>query len=356
MTSYAFQASPEFNRQLDGVLAEIAAETARTLGDGLVALILGGGYGRGEGGIFLRDGREEPYNDLDLTLVVTDRNLPALRRLAPIEECYAARLGIHVDFSRPLTVEDIVHWPHWLMWQDLLNGHVVLHGPQDILTAHAPASLLAPLPPVEALRLLLNRGAGLLWARRVLLECEPEPDSDFVDRNYWKGALALGDAVLIASQRHQTAYRGRDVVFQQIADQDEAVRALDLEALYSRALEFKFSPHLFVDEAQTTGSLLALAERWAQTLRLVESRRTGQTFDDLAGYMAWRGRREPELSTWRCVPKNVLRNLRLGQLSARYPREALYRRLPGLLCQAEPTGPAWPGSTARFLDIWGRYN
>ncbi|MBT7300516.1 MAG: hypothetical protein HN849_13435, partial [Victivallales bacterium] len=112
MTSYAFQASPEFNRHLEEVLAEIAAETARTLGDGLVALILGGGYGRGEGGIFLRDGREEPYNDLDLALVVTDRNLPALRRLAPIEERYAARLGIHVDFSRPLTVKDIAHWPH----------------------------------------------------------------------------------------------------------------------------------------------------------------------------------------------------------------------------------------------------
>ena len=356
MTSYAFQASPEFNQQMGDVLGEIADETARTLGSGLVALVLGGGYGRGEGGVFLRESREEPYNDLDLTLVVTDRSLPALSRLRPIEEHYAARLGIHVDFSRPLTVADIAHWPHWLMWQDLLNGHVVLKGPPDILTANAPASLLAPLPPVEALRLLLNRGAGLLWARRVLAGCEPEPDPGFVGRNYWKAALALGDAILIASQRHQTAYRGRDKVFQLIADQDTTVRDLDLGTLYTQALEFKFSPHRFADKAQTDASLLALAQRWAQALLLVESRRTGRTFTDVTDYAAWQGRREPELSTWSGLPKNLLRNLRLGHLSALYPREGLYRRLPGLLCQVEPGGYAWSAATNRLLSIWRRYN
>ena len=32
------------------------------------ALVLAGGYGRGEGGVYLRDGREQLYNDLDYYL------------------------------------------------------------------------------------------------------------------------------------------------------------------------------------------------------------------------------------------------------------------------------------------------
>ena len=54
------------------------------------------------------------------------------------------------------------------MWYDLLNGHIVIKGPSDILSAHAPAALKKTLPVIEATRLVLNRGAGLLWALRVV--------------------------------------------------------------------------------------------------------------------------------------------------------------------------------------------
>ena len=83
-------------------------------------------------------------------------------------------------------------------------------------TIRAPSALHEPLPAIEGARLLLNRGAGLLWAMRVVQGHESPPDVDFVRRNYWKCALALGDALLIAHQRYSTPYSGRDEAFSQL--------------------------------------------------------------------------------------------------------------------------------------------
>ena len=55
---YARHASDAFNERMGEWLTGLAAAVRHSLGDNLVALILGGGYGRGEGGV-LRVGSEE---------------------------------------------------------------------------------------------------------------------------------------------------------------------------------------------------------------------------------------------------------------------------------------------------------
>src|SRR5262249_31081427 len=144
--------------------------------------------------------------------------------------------------SRPLTVEDVRRWPPTLMWSDLLHGHHVLHGPPDILTANAPAMPSESLAAIEATRLLLNRGAGLLWATRVLRACEPAPDADSLRRNSYKCALAIGDALLISHGRFETAYTGRNKRLAKLLAEWRAPFAFDLQPIYDDALQFKFSP------------------------------------------------------------------------------------------------------------------
>jgi hypothetical protein len=155
---YADHGSEEFNQRMHDVSIRIGADVQKALGDNFVALLLGGGYGRGEGGVVRKNGVEQPYNDLDFTLVVKQKNRVPWDRLNSISEHYEEEIHIDVDFSRPLTLQDIAQWPHWLMWYDLLNGHIVIKGPADILTRHAPAALKRTLPPIEATRLVLNRG------------------------------------------------------------------------------------------------------------------------------------------------------------------------------------------------------
>ena len=150
---YARHGSDEFNARLHGHLTGLCAEVCRALGDNLLALILGGGYGLGEGGVFEIDGQQLPYNDLDLILVLRTKSSRAQRELAGIQHKYEKLIAIQVDFSRPLDVRDIQRWPHTLMWMSLVQGHHVMYGPPDILTANAPPFRADLLPLIEAARL-----------------------------------------------------------------------------------------------------------------------------------------------------------------------------------------------------------
>jgi hypothetical protein len=353
---YAEEGSVAFNERLHATLLRIADRVEEALGDNLVALVLGGGYGRGEGGVIRQDGVECPYNDLDFTLMVDRKSRVAWERLHHIGKSFAQELGIHVDFSRPLTVADVEQWPHWLMWYDLLNGHVVLKGPADILSKHAPPALREPLPAIEGTRLLLNRGTGLLWAMRVVRGVESPPDKDFVRRNYYKCALALGDALLIAHRRYTTAYRGRGFLLADLERSLPDIAALHLTPLYEEALRFKFRPDLVDSHIPTEQALTTLAQVWGSVFLQVETVRTGQVWISFQEYVGWKGIREADQHTFGRLVRNVGRNLQMGRLSWQYPREALYTRLPVLLGLAQTHVQNWSEETAEYLKVWDRFN
>lgn len=355
MNSYAYHGSEAFNQWMDGILQTFTRDVEAAMGDNLVALILGGGYGRGEGGVEILDGKELPYNDLDFTLAVRDTASVPHAELDRISKEYAKQLKIHVDFSRPLTIAAIQNWPPWLMWYDLLNGHIILSGPQDVLTANAPDSVKAPPPPIEALRLLLNRGAGLLWAMRVARHVEPEPDRGFVVRNYYKLILALGDALLIAHERFATPYRGRDSLLETLESDEPKAHDLGLLSAYRDALRFKFSPHEFNDAVIDEAVLQEAAQLWARVMLLTERRRTGKTWDSMSAYAGDPMIREAAMHVATELPKNVIRNLRCKRFSARHPREWLYREVSTLLMAAPPSAD-WSDRSATALAIWDRYN
>lgn len=353
---YARHASAEFNARLHAALQRLTADVRRALRDNLVALVLGGGYGRGEGGVVGIGGEERPYNDLDLVLVVRRKNALPAAALAAIGQAHGAELGIEVDFSRPLTLGDIRRWPHRLMWFDLLHGHLVLCGPQDLLRTCTPQRLREPLPAIEATRLLLNRGAGLLWALRLTRGLEPPPDPDFARRNYYKCALALGDALLIVHRRFTSSYRRRDALLAGLEADCAGVAELGVGPLYRRALRFKFRPDALPGEVPDEARLRALAEGWGQVFLYVERLRTRRRWPSLAAYARWQGVREPDQNTPLQWPRNVVWNRRLGVWSWRYPRERLYRRLPILLGLTRIPVMDWPAETARLLALWQRFN
>jgi hypothetical protein len=335
---------------------KITKQVEITLADNLEALILGGGYGRGEGAVVLSAGRELPYNDLDFTLIVKNKSKLQDGALKEISSTFGREIGIHVDFSRPLTLHDVENWPSWLMWFDLLNGHVVLSGPENILLNYAPPNLKRPLPAIEGTRLLLNRGAGLLWAMRVLRSYEESPDEDFVRRNYYKCALALGDALLIAHQCFTTRYSGRDILFQDLCGKETTVSELGLRSIYEKALRFKFRPDLVMDTPPEIRQFELLAEEWGKVLLHVERVRTGLDLRSLEEYCFWTGIRESEQHTGRALFRNILKNLQLGKFTWKYPRESLYRKLPVLLGVTTFQAENWKTESEEFLKIWDRFN
>jgi hypothetical protein len=354
--TYATDGSPEFNAGLHQQLLMLADDVERAMGDNLVALILGGGYGRGEGGVIRDNGREMPYNDLDFTIVVARKSKVPWNDLKAIGDSYGSQMSIEVDFSRPLTLSDVQQWPHWLMWSDLLNGHVTLKGAPDILLSHAPSYLKQPLPAIEGTRLLLNRGSGLLWALRIVLNVEKAPDRDFVRRNYYKCALALGDALLIAHKCFTTKYRGRDILLGDLERDEPQVMNLGLHALYKEALAFKFRPDLVPRDLRDEIDLRTLAHSWGIVFLHVEEVRTKRKWSSLDEYALWQGTREQDQHTFKRLFRNLGRNLQEGSLRLSYPREALYRQLPILLGLTKRERGDWEKESRHFLQVWKRFN
>jgi len=355
MKKFAVHASDEFNNRLGKTIDNIAEDCRKTLQDNLCALILGGGYGRSEGAVVKKSGTEMPYNDFDFTIIVKNPEKIPEGTLKKISEKYEPILKIDVDFSRPLTIKDVQNWPHILMWQELLNGHIVFEGPEDILEKNAPANLRDPLPVIEASKLTLNRGAGLLWAILCEQGIEKLPDKDFIRKNYYKSALAIGDALLIAYGMHKTPYSGRNVRLIKLAEKEKDVEDIGITSLYTNALEFKFRPDSFNDFTPGKNDLKALSELWKNIFLHVESLRTKHKWKSVSEYSAWKGIREKNQNTINKWPRNLIQNLMYGKLSLRYPREELFREISVLICMPDDDAQKWIDECRRFMKVWNRF-
>lgn len=228
MTPHAFDC-PEADRLVDDALRAIGAEIDALHVPRLLGVVLGGGYARGEGGVFDAEGSAPRLsNDLDFYVVAEDAASPAdlaaiAAALRPVSEKWTARLGVDVDFSPPKTPWRIRHDEERLMIQELVHGYCDVAGkPGAELFRDVARRDPSALPAMEAVRLLVNRGAGLLLA------AEADAESGFVARNINKAILGCGDARLIA----RGGYRWRA---------EERAEALG-DPLYSAAVAWKFRP------------------------------------------------------------------------------------------------------------------
>ncbi len=229
-------------------LPEIVAAVRGCALPGFAGLVLGGGYGRGEGGA---TAAHRLYNDLDLFVFLDapEAAFPSFaQRLAPVAAAFTARLGVDVDFTLR-TAARLRRDGRRLMVQELLRGHVALDPADFDLAAWSGVRprAAADLPAGEAARLVMNRGMGLEFARRRLAANGGRADA-FVLRNLNKAVLGAGDARLIAEGRY--AWR---------LDAREAALG---DAAYARACAFKRRPP---DDAAATSAALPPTDGAAAT-------------------------------------------------------------------------------------------
>lgn len=252
---------PEIDRLIEDAIAKIGSAIVSLRIPHLAGVVLGGGYGRGEGGVFEVSGsgsqvsrepsakpktpethdskRETPTpklsNDLDF-YVVTDEGASESdidrigEMLKPISEEWTEKLCVDVDFCRAKTPWRLKHDEDRLMVQELVNGYVDVCGDKGE-SLFSSVKRLAPgeLPWNEAARLLVNRGAGLLLAaEKSKASHAAQAPQTFINRNINKCVLGAGDARLIADGN----YRWK------ISERAEALG----DGLYSRAVEWKLHP------------------------------------------------------------------------------------------------------------------
>jgi hypothetical protein len=341
------------------------------------ALVLIGGYGRGEGGYRLGAAGPEPYNDYDYFVVlrgVGRRDREGVQHLlAEQGKRLEHDVGVEVDFAL-LSEERLPAAALSLMNAEMLWGHRVIAGDARVLDA-MPAMPFSRLPLGEFTRLMLNRGALLLMNRQRLAggEALDAQDQEVFFKYLFKAVLACGDARLAASGRYHPSYVTKLERLQSMQPE----LGTPFLSLYGLAWQSKFHP----DYGQYLGESPAewqqrVVDVWLEALAALEGARTGRPIGDWARYGS------PALGKgqgggFRYWPRNLAITardfgptelVRRPRWSLRYPRERVISVLPRLLASgggepaadlcralALPAGASWAQAAAQCLALWRRY-
>jgi len=326
-----------------GEICERAAQEVRGIVPAcqLEALILGGGYGRGEGGVLQTGSGDQAYNDLDFYVFLRGPHLWRRYNYGPrlhaLGEHLSLAAGLDIEFKSD-SLEKLRRDPISMFRHDLVAGHRVVLGQEPVFLGCEHHLEASRIPMAEATRLLFNRCSGLLLARELLDRPTLSADeADFVSRNLAKMQLALGDAVLTTLGFYHNRVRQRAQHLARLRLSEEPPWLEEVRMQHALGVEFKLHPKRAEKagraQVEQLGYLSALA---LQLWLWLESRRLDHPFASAKAY-AFDGRRKcPETRAWR----NYLLTLRtfgpgaaLDTLACRYPRERLLNALSLLLWQ-----------------------
>ena len=270
------------------------------------ALVLIGGYARGEGGFRHVEGKPEPYNDYDYFVVVRGMSHAAIQTLKAtlleLGHLLTDRVGVEVDLA-VLKEEALPTAEYSLMHAEMLWGHQVVVGEATILDAMPPMPF-DRLGLAEFTRLMLNRGSLLLMNREALASgncSEPQQREQFM-KYLFKAVLACGDARLAAAGQYHPSYSKKWQRLQHL-QWDEQERFLPQ---YQMALEAKFHPaYEQYHSADLTQCLQQVTDLWLLTLAHLESVRLETRTGSWAEYAS------PAISKGQSIPglRGLVRNV-----------------------------------------------
>lgn len=242
----------------DRVLARVPCERVD-------CLVLGGGYGRGEGGVARTADGARPHNDYDVVLIHNDGR--AVERSARnLGEELSAACGIEVDVE-PIRRARVPRLPPALTWFELGQGHRVLWGDGRWLEP-LRRRRLEDVHATEWGRLLVNRGCGLVFARWVLAgePCAVRGDEEpapFATRQIQKAWLALGDVWLAERGRYHPSVRERAARWDALAAHGDLPAWSDR---YRDAVRYKLAPTTIAGEGALRRHCAELAEHYRRRL------------------------------------------------------------------------------------------
>jgi hypothetical protein len=334
-------------RCCDRVLAGVCSVVPTSKLEGV---LLGGGYGRGEGGVLKTDDGDRPYNDLEFYILMHGPSWLNERKFRPhlhhVCEKLSPEAGAEIEF-KILSLQKLESSPITMHYYDLIAGHRRLWGGKDLLRRCRQHRASNTLPLSEATRLLMNRSSGLLFANSLLERSTfGVDDADFVGRNQAKAQLAFGDVVLTAFGQYHASCRERNRRLRMLNPAEKLPWLEKIRGYHNAGVEFKLHPQ------KTVCSRDQLMERQHELVSIalqlwlwLEQRRLRQRFTSAVEYALCPINKCPETT----MTRNILVNATTfgapsmwTEKAFRYPRERLFNALSLLL---------WEPSTMREPDL-----
>jgi hypothetical protein len=198
------------------------------------AVVLGGGFGRGEGSVLVDGADIRPVNDYDIFLAVSDHNGADLKRLS---HELAKEVGIRSIDLIPIRYPDLERLPATQFHYDLKYGGTLLWG-ENILQ-QMPDYRKGCVEQRSGGTLLLNRLVCALeaYSERFVHNGMNGEEKFFLVNQTGKVVSACVEALLITKGKYHHSYLERRNIFDAEFSDWHALRRLN-----SQATEFKLLP------------------------------------------------------------------------------------------------------------------
>jgi hypothetical protein len=210
MEELVYRGSPEEQARILFALKDAARSVAEKAGlGGGDAVVLTGGFGRGEGALSREPGGPvRPFSDVDF-LIVSARSTVPQSVLSGMKPGLAAALAAdHVDLGC-VRASSLAGARPTVFLYELKAGSRVLWGSERVLD-RVPAFRPFELPTTEGTRFFLNRGVSLL---SLLLMAQRGENATVLRKaaaTAWsKAVLAAGDALLLERKLYHWSYAAR---------------------------------------------------------------------------------------------------------------------------------------------------
>lgn len=295
MTRYSVHAEPDADNVVESVLKRVIEGIRLVVGDGLQAIVLAGGYGRGEGGVSYEDGEYHLVNDLDLLVFVKGSLRRAKVLYGPQLEALAHRLLPQARGLKAIDIE-LTHQRQYQLFTprtvgsyELANGHQVLLGEIDLRSVMANIDP-GTLSTYEGTNYFRNRGSGLLIPALYFMTNQLGEEAN--QRNFQietcKACLAMGDAWLLLVHQYHYSYRERLARVRQLSARDVGIpEDLFAQVLqqYESAMEFKLKPSFgWPSDPPMIAHWFAVRDLFGEFFLWYESKRLGRSFANWEAY------------------------------------------------------------------------
>lgn len=245
----------------------------------LSAIVLVGGYGRGEGGVQQLNGTLQPHNNYDILLVVNSslhsryyKNINIAKKL---KSSLPPTLVVDADFSI-MTEKELKNTRFLLFLCDAQHASKIIWGNPKVLDL-LPVMELDKVPLIEGLWLLLNRSTLLLINQIELLPHIHNMSSHNVKvflRHIAKSIIGTGDSVLLGLGMYHWSYLEKLKRLEELEHSNKGPVA-KLSELYRTALEWRLAPHAakwnqeeLLRQQKTAWDLSQSVYLWFEKLRM----------------------------------------------------------------------------------------
>ena len=300
MGIYTVLDAPVVDGYVQGHLDRIVDELVRLMGDDLGAVILTGGFGRGEGSVSMDDGRPHVVNDYDIEVSYHEKFGPFVSKLRAhsryaaeirdIADRLASEFGIkQIDLVLKGSGSYAGGGSPTLAAYDMKHGSKLLYGAQNPIDM-APEYQPADIPAFEGTWLLRNRAVGLLLANLYIHDGSvDERKKEYFGIELNKAVLAMGDALLIQYGKYHVSYAERARVLPRVLPVTKPVIGR-IGNMYRQAVDYKLRPKGTAFSGDDPVVLWnEIGELYCELFLFYESERLGKPFVNIMDYIEWAG-------------------------------------------------------------------